>query len=37
MTVAYVMNKMGLGTLGDARGAGIAAAAYASLAAARTA
>jgi CubicO group peptidase (beta-lactamase class C family) len=32
MTVAYVMNKMGEGTLGDARGAGILAAAYASLA-----
>ena len=33
MTVAYVMNKMGEGTLGDLRGAGIVAAAYASLAA----
>ncbi|MGE0540137.1 MAG: serine hydrolase domain-containing protein [Dehalococcoidia bacterium] len=32
MTVAYVMNKMGEGTLGDTRGAGIVAAAYASLA-----
>jgi len=32
MTVAYVMNRMGEGTLGDARGAGIVAAAYASLA-----
>ena len=28
MTVAYVMNKMGEGTLGDVRGAGIVAAAY---------
>lgn len=32
MTVAYVMNRMGEGTLGDLRGAGIVAAAYASLA-----
>jgi CubicO group peptidase (beta-lactamase class C family) len=32
MTVAYVMNRMGEGTLGDVRGAGIVAAAYASLA-----
>jgi CubicO group peptidase (beta-lactamase class C family) len=32
MTVAYVMNKMGEGTLGDARGAGIVAAAYEALA-----
>jgi CubicO group peptidase (beta-lactamase class C family) len=32
MTVAYVMNRMGEGTLGDARGAGIVTAAYASLA-----
>jgi CubicO group peptidase (beta-lactamase class C family) len=31
MTFAYVMNKMGEGTLGDARGAALAAAAYASL------
>jgi CubicO group peptidase (beta-lactamase class C family) len=33
MTVAYMMNRMGEGTLGDVRGAGIVAAAYASLAA----
>src|SRR5262249_47052119 len=33
MTVAYMMNRMGEGTLGDARGAAIVAAAYASLAA----
>jgi CubicO group peptidase (beta-lactamase class C family) len=32
MTVAYVMNRMGEGTLGDLRGAGIVAAAYAALA-----
>ncbi|MGH2602735.1 MAG: serine hydrolase domain-containing protein [Dehalococcoidia bacterium] len=32
MTVAYVMNRMGEGTVGDARGAGIVMAAYASLA-----
>ena len=32
MVVAYVMNKMGEGTLGDFRGAGIAFAAYAALA-----
>jgi CubicO group peptidase (beta-lactamase class C family) len=31
MTVAYVMNKMGEGTLGDVRGAGIVAAAYEAL------
>jgi CubicO group peptidase (beta-lactamase class C family) len=31
MTVAYVMNRMGEGTLGDVRGASIVAAAYASL------
>ncbi len=31
MTVAYVMNRMGEGTLGDTRGAGIVAAAYTSL------
>ncbi|HLZ72218.1 MAG TPA: serine hydrolase domain-containing protein [Dehalococcoidia bacterium] len=33
LTVAYVMNRMGEGTLGDTRGAGVVAAAYASLAA----
>ena len=33
MTVAYVMNRMGEGTLGDLRGAGIVMAAFASLAA----
>jgi CubicO group peptidase (beta-lactamase class C family) len=32
MTIAYMMNRMGEGTVGDARGAGIIAAAYASLA-----
>lgn len=32
MTIAYVMNRMGQGTVGDARGAGVVAAAYASLA-----
>ena len=32
MTVAYVMNKMGEGTLGDTRGASVLAAAYAALA-----
>jgi CubicO group peptidase (beta-lactamase class C family) len=32
MTAAYVMNRMGEGTLGDLRGAGVVAAAYASLA-----
>jgi CubicO group peptidase (beta-lactamase class C family) len=32
MTVSYVMNKMGEGTLGDVRGAGIVAAAYEALA-----
>jgi CubicO group peptidase (beta-lactamase class C family) len=32
MTVAYMMNRMGEGTLGDARGAAIVGAAYASLA-----
>lgn len=32
MTVAYVMNRMGEGTLGDTRGLGIVEAAYASLA-----
>ncbi|MHB8576555.1 MAG: serine hydrolase domain-containing protein [Dehalococcoidia bacterium] len=37
MTIAYVMNRMGEGTLGDTRGAGIVAAAYASLAAGATA
>jgi CubicO group peptidase (beta-lactamase class C family) len=31
MTVAYVMNRMGEGTLGDARGAGIVTAAYEAL------
>jgi CubicO group peptidase (beta-lactamase class C family) len=31
LTVAYVMNRMGEGTLGDARGAGIVQAAYAAL------
>lgn len=31
LCVAYVMNKMGLGTIGDARGASIVAAAYSSL------
>jgi CubicO group peptidase (beta-lactamase class C family) len=31
MTVAYVMNKMGEGTLGDVRGAGIVIAAYEAL------
>ena len=34
LTVAYVMNKMGLGTVGDLRGASIIGAAYQSLAAA---
>ena len=34
LTVAYVMNKMGLGTVGDMRGAAIVGAAYQSLAAA---
>src|SRR5262249_47847244 len=33
MTVAYVMNRMGEGTLGDTRGAGVVLAAYTSLAA----
>jgi CubicO group peptidase (beta-lactamase class C family) len=33
MTVAYVMNRMGEGTLGDVRGAGIVMAAYTALAA----
>ena len=33
MSVAYVMNRMGEGTLGDLRGAGIVMAAFASLAA----
>jgi hypothetical protein len=28
MTIAYVMNKMGLGTTGDARGIGIVFAAF---------
>ena len=32
LAVSYVMNRMGLGTLGDERAAGIVAAAYASLA-----
>lgn len=32
MTIAYMMNRMGEGTVGDARGAGIVTAAYASLA-----
>ncbi len=32
MTVAYVMNRMGEGTLGDVRGAGVVMAAFASLA-----
>ena len=32
LTVAYVMNKMGEGTLGDLRGAGVVMAAYAALA-----
>ena len=32
MTVAYMMNRMGEGTLGDLRGASIAFAAYAALA-----
>jgi hypothetical protein len=31
MTVAYVMNRMGEGTLGDARGADIVMAAYEAL------
>ena len=31
MTVSYVMNRMGEGTLGDVRGAGIVAAAYEAL------
>jgi hypothetical protein len=31
MTVAYVMNRMGEGTVGDLRGASIIAAAYQSL------
>ena len=34
MAVAYVMNRMGEGTLGDQRGAGIVLAAFAALAAA---
>ncbi len=34
LTVAYVMNRMGEGTVGDLRGAGLVMAAYASLAAA---
>ncbi|MGI8554412.1 MAG: serine hydrolase, partial [Dehalococcoidia bacterium] len=32
LTVAYMMNRMGEGTLGDVRGAGVVQAAYASLA-----
>ena len=32
MVVAYTMNRMGEGTLGDMRGAGIVLAAYASVA-----
>jgi hypothetical protein len=32
MCVAYVMNRMGEGTVGDARGGAIVAAAYASIA-----
>jgi CubicO group peptidase (beta-lactamase class C family) len=32
LTVAYVMNRMGEGTVGDLRGAAIIGAAYASLA-----
>jgi hypothetical protein len=34
MAVAYMMNRMGEGTLGDQRGAGIVLAAFAALAAA---
>jgi hypothetical protein len=33
MSFAYVMNKMGEGTVGDARGAGLLLTAYAALAA----
>ena len=36
LAIAYVMNKMGEGTLGDARGASIVAATYGALAAAET-
>ena len=31
MTISYVMNKMGEGTVGDMRGAGLVLAAYMSL------